>query len=396
MDEANDYKELLERYINNNCSPEEFKRLMDFLQNDKADRVFLMKLSQDFDNREAKSDNITSIQSRQILQKLLLKVQPVSQARGVLLRGRIWKIAFAAAVIIIVGVSTYLLSVSGEKPISNSDKGEAKNTEYKNDALPGTNKATLTLADGTVVELDDSNNGTLAQQGDTKIIKLGAKLAYNASANNGKEILYNTISTPRGGQYEIELPDGSHVWLNSASSLRFPTSFAGKERKVTITGEGYFEIVKNASMPFIVSVNTTEIRVLGTQFNVMGYEDDLGIKTTLLEGAVKLTSDNSKCLLKPGQQSHLLKGGDFQVYEANIAEAIAWKNGRFYFERAEIKNVMSQLSRWYNFEIVYKRKIDTRFYLEVSRNRKLSEILKMLELTGNIKFEIIRKTIIVS
>ncbi len=395
MEETIEYKTLLEKYINNECSPEEFHLLMDFLQKNESSRLLLGQLKKEFQIKEAKPGQMSSKQREQVLNNLLQKLQPVRQAPVVFIRGRIRNIAVAAAIVIILGMSSYLLSVNSEKPISATVQREAK-SKYKSDVLPGSNKATLTLADGRVLELDDANNGTLAQQGNTRIIKIGSRLAYNTGATNSKEILYNTITTPRGGQYQIELPDGSLVWLNSASSLRFPTLFSGKQRRVTMTGEGYFEIAKNAAMSFIVSVNGTEINVLGTHFNVMAYQDEPGIKTTLLEGAVKLSNGVSKCLLKPGQQSQLFKEGDFKIQEANIAEAIAWKDGRFHFEKSEIGNVMSQLARWYDVEVVYKRKINTRFYLQMSRNTKLSEILKVLELTGNIKFEINGKKIIVS
>jgi len=304
------------------------------------------------------------------------------------------KIAIAASVIGLLLLSTFLLY---NRNISKETvNAEASEKRFRNDVLPGSDKATLTLADGSTVVLDDAKNGTLAQQGSSKVIKVGGKLMYDPANNNSKEIVYNTISTPNGGQYQLELPDGSLVWLNATSSIHFPTSFAGKERRVEITGEAYFEIAKNRDMPFVVSVNGAEVQVVGTHFNVNAYNDEDNVKTTLLEGSVKFVNDGNISILKPGQQAQLTNERTTKVVSnVDVDEVIAWKNGMFDFENAGIETVMRQLSRWYDVEIEYQGKTDDLFIAEMRRNIKLSDALKALELTGKVKFDIQGKKIIV-
>jgi ferric-dicitrate binding protein FerR (iron transport regulator) len=285
----------------------------------------------------------------------------------------------------------------------------AKNTPASNDALPGKDKAILTLADGTVVSLDDAHNGTLAQQGNTKVFKLNGRLSYNSAepgapiADNkpGAPMAYNTIATPRGGQYQVVLPDGSQVWLNAASSLRFPTAFSGKDRRVEVTGEAYFEIAKNSSMPFTVAIPAaggSEIKVLGTHFNVTAYTDDALLKTTLLEGSVKFVSGGGSTLLKPGEQTQLAKNGRVDLAsDIDVSQVIAWKNGIFHFEGADIETVMKQLSRWYDVDVIYgSKKASDLFYADIPRNTRLSDALKALALTGKVDFKIENKKIMVN
>lgn len=316
------------------------------------------------------------------------KIIPLKQSPSILKL-----IGIAASVAGLIGLSIFFYTRLG------SEKEVAKNeahTKPVNDVTPGGSKAILTLANGSTIVLDDAQNGTLAQQGNTKVIKLNGKLDYNASGSSAKEILYNTIATPRGGQYQIELPDGSQVWLNAASSLHFPTAFAGKERRVEITGEAYFEVAKNKSMPFIVKVNNAEVQVLGTHFNVMAYSDEAAVKTTLLEGSVKFVSQNNSTVLKPGQQSQLAKDGQVKVAnEVDLDKVMAWKNGLFKFQGEDIETVCRQLSRWYDVEVVYEKKPDELFYADIPRNTGLADAFKALELTGKVHFKIEGRKIIV-
>jgi len=262
---------------------------------------------------------------------------------------------------------------------------------------PGGNKAILTLADGSSIVLEENENGLVTRQGNTKVIKIDGKLVYNSAGANNNEVFYNTITTPVGGQYQIELPDGSRIWLNSGSSIRFPTAFVGKERRVEIKGEAYFEVEKNAEMPFRVKVNDAEVEVMGTSFNVMAYGDEAALKTTLLEGKVKFTSGQLHSILKPGQQTQLTKDGRLKVIsEVNTDEVVAWKNGMFDFEGADIESLTRQLSRWYDVEMVFDKKIDDHFYAEIPRNTKLQDVLKALELTGKVRFAIKGRKIIVT
>jgi len=304
------------------------------------------------------------------------------------------RIAIAASVIGLLLVSVFLLNDKiGKKGIA---KTETDHQRFKNDVLPGGEKATLTLADGSTIVLDEAQNGTIAQQGNSKIIKLDGKLSYDPTNKNSREIVYNTISTPKGGQYQLELPDGSKVWLNATSSIHFPTSFTGTTRRIEITGEAYFEIAKNPNMPFIVTVNNSEVQVLGTHFNINAYNDEDNVKTTLLEGSVRFVNDDNINILKPGQQAQLTKDGMTKVVSnVDVDEVVAWKNGMFDFENAGIETVMRQLSRWYDVEIEYKGETDDLFIAEMPRNIKLSDALKALELTGKVKFDIQGKKIIV-
>lgn len=296
------------------------------------------------------------------------------------------RIAAAACVVGILTLGSFLwFKGDPKKEIAQT---KSNNKSYKNDVPPGGNKAILMLADGSTIVLDDAQNGALTQQGNTKVIKLDGRINYNPSLGT-TDVVYNTISTPLGGKYQVELPDGSMVWLNAASSLHFPTAFAGKERRVEITGEAYFEVAKNKAMPFIVIVNGSEVQVLGTHFNVMAYSDEASVKTTLLEGAVKFVKDNVTNILKPGQQSQLLKSGQVKVVDGiNVDEVVAWKNGMFNFQGADIGTVTRQLARWYDVEVVYDRTIDDLFYAKIPRTTKLSEVLNLLELTEKVHFEI--------
>lgn len=296
------------------------------------------------------------------------------------------RIAGAACVIGLLVSASWIWFQSHLK--HESVKTRSINEIFNGDIAAGRSKAVLELSDGSTIILDDAKNGALAQQGNTKVIRLNGKLSYNALSATNKAV-YNTITTPAGGSYEIVLADGSHVWLNSASSLHFPAAFVGKERKVEITGEAYFEVVKNKAMPFIVSVNGSEVHVLGTHFNVMAYSDEPSVQTTLLEGAVKFVKEHVTSILKPGQQAQLLPSGHVKITDqVDADEVVAWKNGMFNFQGVDIGTVSRQLARWYEVEVVYDKTIDDLFYAKIPRSSKLSEVLKLLALTEKVHFEI--------
>ncbi|MFT3846547.1 MAG: FecR domain-containing protein [Lacibacter sp.] len=270
--------------------------------------------------------------------------------------------------------------------------------------IPGGNKAVLILSDGSSVILDSSANGTITSQGNIEVVKLkNGLLAYNI---NGKlvtendELFYNTISTPRGGQYQVTLSDGTNVWLNAASSIRFPVVFTGKERRIEITGEAYLEVAKNALMPFIVEAASSEIQVLGTHFNVNAYTDETAIKTTLLEGSVKISAANNKQtarVLKPGQQLKDNRNGEVSIInKADTEEALAWKNGLFIFKSANVKEVMRQISRWYNVEVEYKGNVNLHFTGQLKRNEDVKDVFEKIALTEEVRFKIDGRKIIVS
>ena len=373
-------------------SAKEMQWLLSYLE--KSDGAELMQLMQQHFSDELENQNgLSPGASRKLLAAIHNKIrsEPKPERRRVISFRRI---AVAASILGILVLSGFLLfNRVGENSFV---KGKVNNKRFKNDVSPGGNKAILTLADGSTIVLDEAQNGELAQQGNSKIIKLDGKLSYDPVNKNPKEVVYNTISTPNGGQYQLELADGSLVWLNATSSIRFPTTFIGKERRIEITGEAYFEIAKNREMPFIVAVNGAEVQVLGTHFNINAYNDEDNVRTTLLEGSVKFVSGDNSNILKPGQQFQLAKNGAFNVAnDVNVDEVVAWKNGLFAFENATIEKVMRQFSRWYDVEIEYRGKTDDLFIAEMRRNIKLSDALKALELTGKVKFDIEGKKIIV-
>jgi ferric-dicitrate binding protein FerR (iron transport regulator) len=264
-------------------------------------------------------------------------------------------------------------------------------------APPSGNKAVLTLADGTKIELDSSGNGTIALQGNVRITKQSnGEISYAGSAAN--EVSYNTLNVPRGSTpLGLTLSDGSQVWLNVGSSLTYPTAFTGKERKVKITGEAYFEVAHNASMPFIVQHDDVTVSVLGTHFNVNTYEDETAERITLLEGSVRVSKNKMSQILNPGQQASIANESAIKVLDdVNMDEVMAWKNGKFRFgENTDIGTIMRQISRWYNVDIEYEGRVNQRFWGSISKDVNVSKVLKILEATGGVKFKVEGNKIIV-
>ncbi len=301
---------------------------------------------------------------------------------------------WAAAAVLAFIVCGLLIWTNRHTPVTGTEPVITKSSK---DVAPGSDKAILTLANGRQVVLDTAGNGSITQQGNVTVIKINGQLAYNKLDASTSEVLYNTISTPRGGQYQVVLADGTKAWLNSESSLRFPTAFTGKERKVELTGEGYFEVAHNEQQPFIVQSGEAEVQVMGTHFNVNGYADDPSMKVTLLEGRVKVRKNQAMVFLNPGQQAISQPGQDnIKVdYDVDTEEAVAWKNGMFIFNNTPLVNIMKQLERWYNVQVVYQGKIpEDTFNGNISRNNNLSEVLKVLEYS-DIRFKIEGKTITV-
>lgn len=297
-----------------------------------------------------------------------------------------WWMAAAAIAVLALGAWMFL---------SRKQEPAVIVQQQANDALPGTSKAVLTLADGTTIPLDSGGNQLISQQG-AAIRQTGGLLEYQPQ-QAGAQPVYNILKTPRGGQFRIVLPDGSAVWLNAESSLRFPVAFTGAERRVEMTGEAYFEVRSDAAKPFRVQVTPqTEVAVLGTHFNINAYTNEPGISTTLLEGAVQVTAGSGSRRLSPGQQATVNSVGQIIVLQnADTEEATGWKNEIFYFRDADIQSVMRQLERWYDVEVEYRGRVPSRrFQGEIQRNLKLSDVLEGLRSTG-IGFSIEGKKIIV-
>lgn len=288
---------------------------------------------------------------------------------------------YAAAIILLLGIGAYLWT---------TNKKTNTPALVKTDVIaPGREGAVLTLADGSKMVLDSLGNGVVANQQGVQVLLQNGQLAYDPSGGTSGETVYNTISTPNGRQFKLLLPDGSKVWLNAASSIKFPTAFAGKERRIELEGEAYFEVAKNADMPFRVTMrDATEVEVLGTSFNINAYRNEAAIRTTLLTGAVRLNAFNQSQTLKPGQQA-VIKPSKEQlevVQSADLDQVMAWKNGLFNFDDASLEEVMRQLERWYDIDVTYAKGVPSiRFGGEINRQNTLQDVLQILE-KSNVHF----------
>jgi transmembrane sensor len=301
---------------------------------------------------------------------------------------RLW-LRYAAILLLIAGPGLYLYRYTHNRKTAPA----SVQAVVSNDVAPGTNKAVLVLGDGTQISLDSAGNGALASQGRTKIMKTaGGQIVYVPDAAGSVAVLMNTMYVPKGGQYQLTLPDGTRVWLNAASSITYPTAFSGSGRSVTISGEAYFEVTKKANSPFHVRIgDRADIQVLGTSFNVNAYEDESDIRATLLDGKIKVEQQQRSMVLAPGQQARLHTGllttasvpAIRVIDHADIDKVMAWKNGYFNFEDMRFGEAMRQLARWYDIDVVYENGIpDIPLGGETSRNLKLSDLLKGLAGAG--------------
>nr|WP_294788531.1 FecR domain-containing protein [uncultured Flavobacterium sp.] len=367
---------LLQKYQEGTLSPED---------QDKLDAWYLHKAS----NSNLQLNEYELEDSYEYLKTKL----PLQETKVV----RLWpRVAVAASIAVLLGTGIFYFSPSKQQPVQVVAKPQ--------EIAPGGNRGILTLSNGKQIVLSDiSAKDTIAKEGEENevTIKMNAngEITYviNPNAAGSKDDnSFNTLSTPTGGQYNIILADGTKVYLNAVSSIKYPTQFNGDQRVVELEGEAYFEVAKNKSKPFIVKSENQSIEVLGTHFNVHAYNNESVVKTTLLEGSVAVSYKNQKTILKPGQQSdaadHFSK---IKVREVDTEEAVAWKNGRFKFDNADLKTVMKQLERWYGITVQYRGDVsDVRFNGGTFRNKNLSEVLKVLELS-NIKFKVEGKTVIV-
>ncbi len=301
----------------------------------------------------------------------------------------------AAAAVLIIGGSLLL--------INRPRIQETKEKMVTHEITPGKEGATLVLANGRKILLSDASKGELANESGVVISKNeeGA-LIYSVrntggnKAGAGQKNSYNMLSTARGEQYQIRLPDSSLIWLNAASKLKFPSSFhALKERRVELSGEAYFEVAKNRKQPFVVQTGGQEVKVLGTHFNVSSYVDEPNAVTTLLEGSVQVSGNGEVKVLKPGERA-VRTGTRIKVSEADLSEDMAWKNGDFYFNNEGIESIMRQISRWYDVDIIYQGELtDEKFYGTISRSKNINQVLNVLEKTRGIHFKIEGRRILI-
>jgi len=373
---------LWQQVFSGNATEAEKHTLNTLLEDETYKGTIERLMEETYDGMEA-TGNFFSMAQKEAMLLEITKSRPTPLFRAVHPLRR-W--GWVAAAAVLVG-----LVVTGARYFIQQGKTSVDKVVVINDVMPGSHKAVLTLADGSKITLDDAGNGELARQPGATVVKLDSgSLVYKEQPADGK-LVFNTLATPRGGQYRLVLPDGTVVWLNAASSITYPTAFSGRERSVETSGEVYFEVARNEQRPFVVKTGRQQTIVLGTHFNINAYKDEAAINTTLLEGAIKvvqLGTDGSlsgKAMLpKPGQQtSYDLQTGQMQVKPANTAMVIAWKNGLFSFEKAGIQEVMRQLSRWYNVDIIYEGNITTQtFSGDIYRNLGLSKALEMLGFVG--------------
>jgi transmembrane sensor len=369
----NEIEELIERYNAGKASPEEVDLVETWYLNYRSSPKPIPANVLEEDQKESLNQIIGQIKSKR--------------------SGINWQqLSIAASILILFTAGLFFYVMKSEPARQAAVKNVAKP-----DLTPGGNKAILTLSNGQSIVLNGAKNGTLAKQGNTDINKLsGGAISYQGASNiaAADAVIYNTASTPRGGQFQFILSDGTKVWLNSASSIKFPVAFNGNERKVELTGEAYFEVAHDAKRPFRVVSNQQQVEVLGTHFNINAYNDEDVINTTLLEGSVKVTSANTAITIVPGQQAQF-KNGKINVATVNVDDAVAWKNGLFNFNDNSIKEVMKQLSRWYDVDIKYEGQLPSRrFSGEISRNVNASQILDILSFK-KIHYRIEGKSIIV-
>jgi transmembrane sensor len=392
-------KRLLAEYFNNSISSADCEELLTYLSS--ADPAMLDEL---IDIEFAALDEgprFTGKQSQDVLNRIKTDPrfgQPIYDEQTnrpkiiKFYQRRMVRIAAAILVFFIAGLAVF-----------NNRKAKTDNQIATNNKpaviVPGSNKAILTVSGGKTIVLDAAANGLVAKTGAGEVLKTqqGQLVYKDSGAKALAAVEYNTLTTPRGGEYQLVLPDGTKVWLDAASSITYPVAFTGNSRRVKLTGQGYFEVAKNKEKPFYVDVNQTEIKVLGTHFNISAYDDDGKNTTTLLEGSVQVTKNNKIAMLKPGQQAVIVKGSDnIAVSEADIEDAMAWKNGYFIFNDDDIRGIMRKVSRWYDVDVDFQRDFsDQHFGGTFYRSKSINELLDHFQKIGNMHFKISGRRIIV-
>lgn len=389
---------LIAKFLEKGLTPVEREELS-VLVNTSSDEELDTILGDIFKKYEPGND-ITAERSEQMLQFILSSTNgnaytemPEKEIRRFLIAPAKW-VRYAAAVIAITGsvLAAYLL----QKPVT-----EKTVLQLTNDALPGKSGAILTLADGSTISLDSIANGEVTLQGKTAVLVKDGRLVYKGSDTTTVNAGYNKLHTPAGRTYQLTLADGTKVWLNASSSISYPLVFTGNTREVVVEGETYFEVASKKDQPFHVKLakpdaagKQMDVEVLGTHFNINGYDNEPAITTTLLEGKIKLGYNKETVNLSPGQQAKLADKLSVQN-GVNLNEVIAWKDGFFQFNNADIQTVMRQLERWYGLEAVYEGKISSdRFGGRISKDANASEVLRVLEQT-QVHFRIEGKKLVV-
>jgi transmembrane sensor len=367
------------RYLQGDLHGEELRAFEQWLAEDPRNRQLVEKL-QDSQVLQEGLDFMSTVDTEGAWQKVALRTERQGKVRSLGARF----LPYAAALLLLAGGAAVYFSTRPPGPASIARQVPARPSV---DTTANADKTRLVLADGSVIVLDAAANGTLRQEGGVRVAKKDGEIVYEVLPGAGATAAaYHTLSTPAGGQIRIVLPDGSRAWLNAASSLRFPSAFHGGERKVALTGEGYFEVAPNKAMPFRVETRGGAIEVLGTHFNVMAYDNEGVVRTTLLEGSVKVGRGAESRVLKPGYAASI-QGEAISVAAADVEEAVAWKEGRFQFHQTGLQTIMRQLERWYGVEVHYTAGVkEERFSGTIPRSATAAQVLEMLELTRTVKF----------
>lgn len=379
---------LLAGKLNNTLTASEEAELEEWLGKSAGNRDVLEKLSRG-SMRNAEIEQLNEFDAETALKKVRSRIDYGQSTEGSKnLRSYLIRIAVAATVLIALSVGLWIYKSRPRQPQLSF---QVKKTEI----MPGTNKAILTLSNGTKIDLQSAKNGNIAQQAGIVINKLAnGKIDYQHSGTAiekaGKAEELNSLYVPKGGQYQLTLPDGTHVWLNAASSLKYAVAFAGKERRVELSGEAYFEVAKNPEKPFLVNVEGKQtVEVLGTHFDIKAYDNDRDIKTTLLEGSVKVTSKNSMIIIKPGQMAINNLKTSLVVKDADIEEVMSWKNGLFVFNDDRIEDVLKIAARWYDVDVEYRGGVSHKKLRGiVSKYKNITELLDNIAITSGIHYKI--------
>jgi len=386
MDKTNNrLREIFNLYADQKASEEEKYELWDYVN----DPVFANEIEELISNdykRPHQECGLTEYQKSAVLRNVFQHQTHIKRTKV-----RLWSIITAAASVLLVASIGFYFYVAYPTTDLKID--------YVNDIAPGKNKATLTLASGEKIPIDELKPGKIATQSGVRIFKnKDGQIIYEIADNGSGKLEYNTLTTIRGEQMQVRLPDGSLVFLNAASSLKYPTSFNNlKDRRVELSGEGYFEISKDKTHPFIIKTAKQKVEVLGTHFNINAYADEPALRTTLLEGSIKLSTADTWKILKPNEQATVSNNG-VTVQEVDPSETVSWKNNEFLFKNDDFRTNMRKIARWYNVDIVYESDAPENFRFGgfLSRTRNLSTVLRLMEKTGIVRFRIDGRKVYVS
>jgi len=371
------FNQLIDRYLEGNAS--------------EAEKDFVEKYYQSFDKIAGRYSELSNSEKaatgRNLKAKIDAAIDGNSNKKVLFIRRNLFFAVSVAASIIFILTGGYFF-LNSKFTVRGINPQLTVKHAVKEDIFPGVKKATLTLDGGEKIILDSAHNGILARQGTTAINNLNGALSY--TGNTDGRIRYNTLTTQKGQLYPLTLSDGTEIYLDASSSIRFPVAFTGNDREVTINGRAYFHVAENKAMPFYVIKGDRKVRVYGTQFNVSAYDKEKDIKVTLVQGSVQVSNGKKATMITPGQQA-VLPGGteDIKVIDhADVEQAIAWKNGIIAMHHAEMSDILNEIERWYDVDVVVNGTLPQRdFYFSVSRNANLSDLLRIFEIY-HIKYKI--------